>query len=121
MPPTTLLLAAFLAAAPAPPATPPPAAPAEKTFAQRYPQPMIHATAETAVPGLKVIWVFDRSQLAEDPIVPLPWFDTTDGAKFRGNLGGLSLALDHLGFAPKSEADAIAVLEALVKADERSS
>lgn len=85
-------------------------APAEeprRTFKQRYPNPVISEPRPTVVRGLEMVTVFDKSQLAEDPLVPVPWLKLKDGTMLELNPGSIQDALKRLRFSPRNEAEAI--------------
>jgi len=93
-----------------------PSSPLDLPFEKRYPDPMIHRSWD--IPGsktLKVIEVFDRSQLAEDPIGTSLWIAHPDGRKEPLTTKGLERAIAEQKITAKTAKDAwtIAVLPAV--------
>ncbi len=83
----------------------------EEIFKSEYKDPIIE---EIELPdffsGLKYLSVFDRSQLAEDPLIPSKWIVTRSMKKYRLTLSprDVSLILTEIKYSPSSPEEALA-------------
>lgn len=79
----------------------------EMPFEKIYPNPIIHTNVATKIKGVSAWFVFDKSHLAEDPIIPAGWIVTKKGKKFRLDAKGAGLALKSINFVPSTEEEAL--------------
>jgi hypothetical protein len=80
---------------------------------RRYPSPVV-AKTPSAVPGISIASVYDRSDLATDPVPTRHFLVTTSGKKFDiDEESAVADALAEMCLAPASDRDAIAVAELL--------
>jgi hypothetical protein len=76
-------------------------------FKQQYPHPLMTGSIETSIPGLKIIFVFDKSEQASDPIIPDAWIKLKNGKIIEHSNKGIRESLQLVGFNPQSEQEAL--------------
>lgn len=85
-------------------------------FEASYPNPIIH-TMPQLVPGLEVIYVYDKSNQAEDPITPARWVRVSDGGVFQMSSNGFARALRRIKFNPSTEKEALAAAQTYLQSN----
>nr|HNI58208.1 hypothetical protein [Elusimicrobiota bacterium] len=50
-----------------------------RSFKERYPSPVLGEFGPSPVQGLAFFKGYDKSQMAEDPLIPALWIRTPDG------------------------------------------
>ena len=81
--------------------------PIERSFKNRYPSPMFSSEVGTGIPGLTVVFVFDASQLAKDPIIPRPWVKIDSNSYYSLDSRGIGEAMKKINFIPSNETEAM--------------
>lgn len=78
-------------------------------FGERFPDPVI-GTLGTFPGGIELVSVYDRSQQAEDPLVPELWLVLESGDRVPQGTAGIELALQQSGFVVTTEEEAWALI-----------
>lgn len=87
----------------------------EQSFENEYPNPVIAGEVPLSIAGFsRIIYVFDKANEGEDPLMPDAWLELTSGKKFTLNPPGIRKALLETGFIPKNEADATSLAKILL-------
>jgi hypothetical protein len=71
-------------------------------FDTRFPEPIV-ASHGSYPGGIELLSVFDRSQEAQDPLVPELWLSTATGDKLPLSAGAIEQALQASDYQPASE------------------
>jgi|GEM_PF-4523188 len=91
----------------------------EMTFKQVYPDPVIHDRYKSSIKGVEVWAVYDKSQLAEDPVGISHWI-VAGRKKFRAHIEGVQRALPHIKFEPRTDAQALEAALLEFRADDNN-
>ena len=78
-----------------------------RSFKERYPSPVLGEFGPSPVQGLAFFKVYDKSQMAEDPLIPALWIRTPDGQMLETDLDGYRRALSAVRWAPASAKEAL--------------
>lgn len=80
---------------------------------QDYDNPIIGGGEIKQIPGLGFYSVYDKSQQAEDPLIPARYVVTKNGNSY--NAWEIDKAIKEIGYYPKSEKEALEVAARIVE------
>jgi hypothetical protein len=91
--------------------------PTYRIFKERYPHPMFNGEVGTGIPRLTVVYVYDESQLVEDPIIPEPWIRVDSNEYFPLDSRGIQDAIKRIHFSPSTKEEAMSVAKLILNND----